>query len=122
MAEGIIRQLFGDRCSVESAGTRPCYVHPKAIQVMAEIGIDISGHRSKHVDEVKHLPFDIVITICDHAKESCPVLPGTHQKRHWSFEDPVGVAGSNAEQLNEFRRVRDQIYQTFKEKLGAYLT
>jgi arsenate reductase len=109
MAEGLLRNDAGDRFDVESAGTRPGIVRPEAIAVMRELGIDISGHRSKHVDEFEGQHFDCVITVCDNAKESCPVFFGTAKRLHHSFEDPAAVMGSEEERLAVFRRVRDEL-------------
>lgn len=101
MAEGILRNLAGDRFEVHSAGTNPTRVRAEAIEAMKEIGIDISGHWSKSVDEFVGQPFDYVITVCDHAREICPVFPAETGRLHWSFEDP--------HTLDDFRRVRDRI-------------
>jgi arsenate reductase len=109
MAEGLLRHRVGDRCEVFSAGTRPSHVRPEAIAVMRELGIDISSHRSKSVDEFAGQPFDYVITVCDNAKESCPVFPGKSRRIHWSFEDPAAVQGSEDERIDAFRRIRDQM-------------
>lgn len=109
MAEGLLRHLAGDRFDVHSAGTNPGTVRPEAIAVMKEIGIDISGHRSKHVAEFADQAFDYVLTVCDHAAETCPVYPGHANRVHHSFEDPAGCSGSAQERLAAFRRVRDQI-------------
>ena len=109
MAEGLLRNDAGDRFDVESAGTRPGIVRPEAIAVMRELGIDISGNRSKHVDEFEGQHFDCVITVCDHAKESCPVFFGAAKRLHHSFEDPAAVMGSEEERLEVFRRVRDEL-------------
>ncbi|HSW49146.1 MAG TPA: arsenate reductase ArsC [Bryobacteraceae bacterium] len=109
MAEGLLRHLAGDRYQVCSAGTRPSLVRPEAIAVMKEAGIDISGHRSKHVDEFAGESFDCVLTVCDNAKESCPVYPGHTSRLHHGFEDPAAAQGSETERLAAFRRVRDQI-------------
>lgn len=109
MAEGLLRHDAGDRFEVFSAGTKPTQVRPEAIAVMRELGIDISGHRSKHVDEFQGRPFHFVLTVCDNAKEHCPFLPATSGTLHHSFEDPAAFQGSEAERLASFRRVRDQI-------------
>ena len=114
MAEGLLRQLAGDRFEVFSAGTKPGTVRPEAIAVMNEIGIDISRHRSKHVDEFAGQPFDYVLTVCDNAKESCPIYPVGTKQVHQSFEDPAAVRGSEAERIDAFRRVRDQLAAYFK--------
>jgi arsenate reductase len=109
MAEGLLRHDAGDRFDVESAGTKPGYVRPEASAAMREIGIDISSHRSKHVDEFQNQPFDYVLTVCDNARETCPIYPGQTNRIHHSFEDPAAVQGSEDERLAAFRKVRDQI-------------
>ena len=120
MAEGILRHDGGDAFEVHSAGVRPGAVRPEAIQVTREIGIDISGHRSKSVDEFIGQEFDTVITVCDNAKETCPVFPGNTDRVHRSFEDPPppGV-GSDEEQLTIFRRVRDEIRKWMKDFIAG---
>lgn len=109
MAEGLFRRALGDRFEVYSAGTKPTSVRPEAIDVMQEIGIDISGHRSKSVDEFLGQKFRYVITVCDNAKESCPVFPGRAERIHWSFQDPAEAQGTEEERRAVFRRIRDQI-------------
>ncbi len=109
MAEGLLRHDAGERFEVESAGTKPGTLRPEAIAVMREVGIDISSHRSKHVDEFAGQPFDYVITVCDNARESCPVYFGAAKKLHRDFEDPAATVGSEAERLQVFRRVRDEL-------------
>jgi len=109
MAEGLLRYDSGDRFDVESAGTKPGHVRPEAITVMKEIGIDISRHRSKSVDEFANENFDYVLTVCDNAKESCPIYPGHANRLHHSFVDPAAIEGSESERLAAFRRVRDEI-------------
>jgi arsenate reductase len=109
MAEGLLRDMAGERFEVESAGTRPGRVRPEAIAVMKELGIDISGHCSKHVEQFEGQPFDYVLTVCDNARESCPVFFGPAQRLHQSFEDPAALQGTEAERLALFRRVRDEI-------------
>lgn len=109
MAEGLFRQLACDHYDVFSAGTKPSLVRPEAIAVMREIGIDISGHRSKSVDEFAGQELDLVITVCDNAKESCPVFPGKTQRLHWPFEDPAAVVGSEEQRIAAFRSIRDKI-------------
>ena len=111
MAEGLLRHEAGERFEVFSAGTAPAPVRPEAIAVMNEIGIDISGHRSKSVDEFKDQEFESVITVCDSAKESCPVFPGNARRLHWPFEDPAAAQGSEEERKAAFRRVRDRIHR-----------
>ena len=115
MAEGLLRHMAGDHLEVHSAGTRPGNVRPEAIAALAELGIDIRGHWSKHVDTFAGQPFDYVITVCDHAKESCPVFGVRTQRIHWSFEDPAAATGDEAHRLAEFRRIRDQIAQRLSE-------
>ncbi len=109
MAEGLLRHDHGDEFEVESAGTKATFVRPEAIQVMREIGIDISGHRSKVVDGFQDQSFDIVLTVCDNARENCPIFPGHGNRIHQSFEDPAAVVGSEEQRLASFRRVRDEI-------------
>ena len=115
MAEGILRHDGEELFEVFSAGVKPGSVRPEAIQVMNEIGIDISSHRSKSVDEFAGQEFDYVITVCDNAKETCPVFPGKAQRIHQSFEDPPPLgARSEEETLSIFRRVRDEIREWMK--------
>jgi arsenate reductase len=121
MAEGLLRHRAGDRCEVFSAGIRPSQVRPEAIAVMRELGIDISSHRSKSVDEFAGQPFDYVITVCDNAKESCPVFPGKSRRIHWSFGDPAAVQGSENERIDAFRRIRDEIRERIETTLAATL-
>jgi len=114
MAEGLLRHDAGDRFNVESAGTKPGTVRPEAIAVMKEVGIDITSHRSKHVDEFAGQDFDFVLTVCDNAKENCPVFFGKAARLHHSFKDPAAVVGSEEERLGEFRRVRDELRSYLK--------
>ncbi len=114
MAEGLLRSLGGDRFEVRSAGTKPSIVRPEAIAVMSELGIDLSGHRSKHVREFDGQHFDYVITVCDNANENCPVFPGDTERIHWSVPDPAAIGGSETERLAAFRRVRDSLAETFR--------
>jgi arsenate reductase len=109
MAEGLFRALKGDCWEAYSAGTAPTGVHPGAIAAMAEIGIDIRSHRAKGLDAFHGIVFDEVVTVCDHAQESCPVVPGGVVKRHQSFSDPAAARGTEEEVLAAFRRVRDEI-------------
>jgi arsenate reductase len=109
MAEGLLRHDAGERFDVESAGTKESSVRPEAIAAMSELGIDISGHRSKNVDEFAGQQFDYVITVCDNARETCPVFFGTAEKLHHGFEDPAAFIGSHEERLALFRRVRDEL-------------
>lgn len=119
MAEGILRHNFGHRFEVFSAGTRPSHVRPEAIQVMEEIGVDISHHRSKHLNEFAGQPFTYVITVCDQARESCPTFPGVVQQFHWSIPDPAAVAGDERRRLAAFRAARDQLRQVLRN-FGMY--
>jgi len=109
MAEGLLRHLAEDRFEAKSAGVSPTHVRPEAIREMNELGIDISQHRSKSVDEFRGLDFDYVITVCDNANEQCPVFPGSTKRLHWSFEDPAAAEGDEESRLTVFRRVRDEI-------------
>jgi arsenate reductase len=109
MAEGLLRHDAGDAFEVESAGTKASFVRPEAIAVLKDIGIDISTQRSKSVDEFAGRAFDYVITVCDNAKESCPIYPGHTNRLHHSFDDPAAVQGSEEDRLRMFRRVRDEI-------------
>ncbi len=115
MAEGLLRDMAGDRFEVFSAGTRPAGLNPLAVSAMREIGIDISRHHSKSVEEFSRQPFDYVITVCDSAKESCPIFPGAVERLHYSFVDPAAAQGSDEERLAVFRRVRDQIGERLRE-------
>lgn len=109
MAEGLLRHDAGERFTVESAGTKPSTVRPEAIAAMKEVGIDITLRRSKHVDEFAGREFDYVLTVCDNAKESCPVFFGKAMRLHHSFNDPAGVEGSEEKRLAAFRQVRDEL-------------
>ena len=109
MAHGWLSHLGGERVQVWSAGTQPKGVHPMAIRAMAEVGIDISGHTSDHVDAYVDEPFDLVVTVCDSARESCPVFPGASRLLHRGFEDPDRPGAGDDELLSVFRRIRDEI-------------
>jgi arsenate reductase len=109
MGEGLFRRSLGDRFDIYSAGARPSFVRPEAIAVMAEIGIDISSHRSKSLDEFLTREFAYVVTVCDNARDACPVFPGPAQRVHWSFDDPAAVTGDDSARLAAFRSIRDQI-------------
>jgi len=122
MAEGLLREALGHRFEIHSAGSKPSRVRPEAITVMREIGIDISGHRSKHLDEYLGTEFRYVITVCDNAAETCPVFPGVAERIHWSFEDPAAVEGNEETRLAAFRRIRDEIAErvrAFAASLGG---
>jgi arsenate reductase (thioredoxin) len=115
MAEGLLRHDAGERFDVESAGTKPSIIRPEAIAAMKELGIDISGHRSKHVDEFEGQRFDYVITVCDDAKEACPMFFGAAKRLHHSFDDPAALNGTEPERLTVFRRVRDEMEEHIRE-------
>lgn len=121
MAEGILRNRFGDRFEVYSAGTHPSIVLPWAIQALAEIGIDISGNRSKSVDEFAGRDIDYVLTVCDNARENCPYFPARTKLIHHAFEDPAFVPGGDEARLAAFRRVRDQIRKYAETDLAAII-
>src|SRR6516225_2509138 len=114
MAEGLLDHDAGDHFEVESAGTKPGRVRPEAIAVMKELGIDISGYRSKRVDEFQGQSFDYVLTVCANAKESCPVFPGDAKRIHNAFEDPAALQGTEETGLTLFRRVRNEIREYLK--------
>ncbi len=115
LAEGILRAAAGDSLNVQSAGSKPAgYVHPLAIQVMKEIGIDISVHRSKHMDEFLKQPVETVITVCGNADQACPMFPGQMNRYHWGFDDPAHATGTDEAKLAVFRRVRDEIKRVFE--------
>ena len=109
MAEGLLRHLADERFEVMSAGVSPTQVRTEAVTAMREIGIDISHHRSKSVDEFAEQEFDYVITVCDNANEQCPVFPGNTERIHWSFNDPAAVEGDEESRIAVFRRIRDEI-------------
>lgn len=115
MAEGLLRSMAGDRFEAESAGTHPAGLNPMAITAMQEIGIEVRHHRSKHVEEFVGQSFTYVITVCDRAKESCPVFPPAFKILHWSFEDPAAMPLEN--RVEAFRRVRDEIAERIRQFL-----
>jgi arsenate reductase len=119
MAEGLLRHDGGGRFAVESAGVEPTHVRPQAVEVMRELGIDISAHRSKSVEEFAGREFDYVITVCDNANEHCPVFPGRTTRLHWSFEDPAAARGDEAQRLAVFRRVRDEIRARLRDFIAT---
>ena len=121
MAEGILRHAAGDLFDVYSAGSKPAgHVHPKAIAVMKEIGIDSSGHTSKHMNEFLHRKINTVITVCGDADRACPMFPGQVNRYHWGFDDPARATGTEEEILAVFRRVRDQIRLVFEAYAAGY--
>ena len=119
MAEGLLRHIAGDRFDVASAGVSPTHVRPEAITAMREIGIDISHHNSKSVDAFSGQEFDYVITVCDNAREQCPVFPGNTKRIHWSFADPATAEGDDEMRLAVFRKVRDEILQRLRLFVAA---
>jgi arsenate reductase len=119
MAEGLLRAWADDRYAVFSAGTEATRVRPEAISVMAELGIDISGHSSKTLEPFLGEPFEWLITVCDRAKEACPALPGVTRQEHWSVEDPSSAAGDEAERLAAFRVARDDLAGRIRAFLEA---
>jgi arsenate reductase len=118
MAEGILRELYGDRYEVYSAGVEPSHVSPYAVEVLKEKGINISDQRSKHINEFKEMEFDLVVTVCDHAREACPFYSGK-QVVHQSFSDPAAADGSIEEIWSAFRTVRDEIWHWIQGYFGA---
>jgi arsenate reductase len=115
LAEGILRRALGEEFRVASAGSRPAgYVHPLAIRAMQEIGIDISSHHSKHLNEFRHQAVETVITVCGNADQVCPMFPGQMNRHHFPFDDPAHATGTEEEQLEVFRRVRDEIRRVFE--------
>jgi arsenate reductase (thioredoxin) len=115
MGEGLFRHEVGDHFDVFSAGTRATLVRPEAIAVMAELGIDLSTHRSKTVDEFLGQEFAYVVTVCDNANETCPVFPASTRRIHWGLEDPAAVTGSEEDRLGAFRRIRDELHGLVRE-------
>ncbi len=119
MAEGWLRKLAGERIEVASAGSKPAGLNPVTVQVMAERGADISAHQSKSVDVFAGQKFDFVITVCDNARQSCPVFPGEGVRLHWNLQDPAAAQGTEQQRLAVFRRVRDQIEEKVRELLSG---
>jgi arsenate reductase (thioredoxin) len=115
LAEGVLRAAAGDVLEVQSAGSNPAgYVHPLAVKVMQEIGVDIGGHRSKHMNEFLTKEVETVITVCGNADQACPMFPGQANRHHWGFDDPAHAVGTEEEKLKVFRRVRDEIRSVFQ--------
>ncbi len=117
MAEGLLRHLAEDRFEAYSAGTEATHLKPQALRVMGELGIDISGQESETLQRYPGEPFDYVITVCDDAKEACPVFPRAENRLHWSFEDPIQVRGTEEERLRVFRSVRNEIKERIETEL-----
>jgi len=121
MAEGILRNAAADLFDIHSAGSKPAgYVHPKAIEALKEIGLDISGHTSKHMNDFLSRDVNTVITVCGNADQACPFFPGQVHRYHWGFDDPAHATGTDAEIMAEFRRVRDQIKLVFEAYAAGY--
>lgn len=115
LAEGILQKALGVDYDVRSAGSKPAgYVHPLAVKAMQEIGIDISGHRSKHLEEFLKQQVETVITVCGNADQACPLFPGQAYRYHWGFDDPAHATGTEEEKMAVFRRVRDEIRKVFE--------
>lgn len=121
IAEGYLRHFAKDKAEIWSAGVETHGVNPKAITIMAEDGIDISGHTSNNISEYAQIPFDFVITVCDNAKERCPFFPGSAQKFHYNFPDPAKATGTEQEIMNQFRQVREMIKAYSKEFVAEHL-
>ena len=122
LAEGLLRAALPEHFRVASAGSKPAgYVHPLAIRAMAEIGIDLSAHRSKHLDEFLSDDVKTVITVCGNADQACPMFPGQVNRHHWGFDDPAHTTGSEDEQMAVFRRVRDEIAKVFRAYAAGLL-
>ena len=120
MAEALWEAQAEGSWEAVSAGSRPAgYVHPLAVKAMSELDLDIAANESKHVDEFKDEPFDLVVTVCDSAKESCPVFPGAKQTQHWPFDDPADAQGTEDQKMEVFRRVRDEIRTRIREHLES---
>ena len=120
MAEGFLRSLAGDRFEVFSAGSKPTgHVHPLAIEAMRELGVDISKHKSKSLDEFAGEKFDCVITVCDNARVACPNFPGAARQLHWSFDDPAHTTATDEQKMRVFRRVRDEIRHRIRRFIEA---
>ena len=114
LGEGLLRAAVGDLFNVVSAGSKPAgYVHPMAIAIMEEIGIDISAHTSKHMNELLNRQIETVITVCGNADQACPIFPGQLNRHHWPFEDPAQATGTDEEKMAIFRRVRNEIHHGF---------
>lgn len=122
MAEGLLRRDAGDQFEVFSAGVEPTEVRPLAKKAMSEVGIDISGQRSKSIDEFAGQEFDYVITVCDNANQQCPMFPGKTKRIHWSIDDPAAAEGNEEEQLYIFRRVRDELREKLRQFVATPLS
>ena len=119
MAEGLLREMAGDRFEAASAGTKPVGLNPLAVQAMAELNFDISRHASQHVDSLTGRAFTYVITVCDNARKTCPTFPANVKTLHWSFDDPADAEGDDAERMPVFRRIRDEIAVRIRDFIAA---
>ena len=119
MAEGFLRQIAGERYEVLSAGISPKGINPLAVEAMQEAGVDISGQRSKDVQELLGTPVQYVVTVCSNAKEKCPIFPGAYKFLHWDLEDPAAAEGSREEMLAVFRKIRDRIFAHIEQEFGG---
>jgi arsenate reductase len=119
MAEALLRSLYGDRHEAQSAGTEATRVHPLALEAMREVGIDIARQRSKSIGELAGARFDLAVTVCDDAREACPVVPGAARQLHWSLPDPSRAKGDETERLAAFRSVRDELRRLIEETFGG---
>jgi arsenate reductase (thioredoxin) len=122
MAEGLLRRMAGDRFEALSAGTSPVGINSLAIEAMREIGIDISAHQSKNVTEFLGQPIEYVITVCDRAKEACPIFPGTYKFLSWSLDDPSAATGAREEKLHAFRCIRDEISRNIERQFAPVVS
>jgi arsenate reductase len=121
MAEGILRNAAGDLFEIHSAGSKPAgYVHPNAIEALKEIGIDISSHTSKNLDQFLNLGINTVITVCGNADQACPAFPGKVNRHHWGFEDPPHAVRDGETEMDAFRRIRDEIRKVFEAYAAGY--
>lgn len=121
MAEGILRDAAGDLFEVHSAGSNPAgYVHPSSIEALKELGIDISGHTSKHLDQFLEVGINTVITVCGNAEQACPTFPGQVNRYHWGFEDPPHARREGESEMDAFRRIRDEIEKVFTAYASGY--
>jgi arsenate reductase len=121
IAEGYLRHFAGDKATVYSAGIETHGVNPRAIAIMKEDGIDISTHTSNHVDEYMNIEFDLILTVCDNAKENCPYFPSKAKRFHYNFPDPAKAIGSEEEIMAEFRKVREMIKNYCREFIAIHL-
>jgi arsenate reductase (thioredoxin) len=118
MAEALLRMLYGDRYDVYSAGTHPGVVNPYAVRALAELGYDLAGHRSKHIEEFLEREIDVVVTVCDSARENCPWFPGGKERIHHSFPDPAALGGSDDEIMAGVREIRDRMREWLVDVFG----